>query len=118
MIGIQHVKIRRHQMIIAIDPGKTGSIAIGSTYNDTRVLPMPSTEADIVHLLTELTKYIDVVYIEDVHAMPKQGVVSMFTFGRNYGLLRGILQCLRVPMVEVSPAKWIRTLGLTGKGKN
>lgn len=48
----------------------------------------------------------DVAWVERVHSMPKQGVASTFTFGLNYGLVRGILAGLRVPTVLVTPQEW------------
>jgi crossover junction endodeoxyribonuclease RuvC len=44
--------------------------------------------------------------IENVHAMPGQGVTAMFTFGKAVGFARGILIALKIPYVEVDPRKW------------
>lgn len=44
--------------------------------------------------------------IEDVHAMPGQGVTSMFTFGRGLGRIEGIIVTLGISMIYVTPAKW------------
>ena len=58
-------------------------------------------------------------YIENVHAMPKQGVVSVFKFGQNYGSLLTFLTCFKIPYEKVSPVKWQRALGcLSGGDKN
>lgn len=46
------------------------------------------------------------VCLEKVHAMPRQGTVSMFTFGEGYGWLKGVLDTLSIPYQEVSPVKW------------
>lgn len=46
------------------------------------------------------------IAIEKVHAMPKQGVVSTFTFGENYGVLKGIAAALYIPLVEYRPQEW------------
>ncbi len=40
--------------------------------------------------------------------MPGQGVRSSFTFGQNYGFLRGVLITLRIPFIEVTPRKWMK----------
>ena len=45
-------------------------------------------------------------YIEKVHSMPAQGVVSSFKFGRSYGFLRGLLIALKIPFEEVTPQRW------------
>lgn len=104
---------------IGIDPGKSGGIAyVGSiTSNDNGVYPMPSNEKDIKNIFVMLkggepkAKAI----IEAVHAFPGQGVTSMFTFGQNYGFLRGCLVALSIPFSEVTPQKWMAYFGLKKK---
>ncbi len=51
--------------------------------------------------------------IEDVNAMPKQGVVSMFRFGYNAGILLGVLQTLDIEILRVKPSAWKSALGLS-----
>lgn len=46
------------------------------------------------------------IAIEKVHAMPKQGVVSTFSFGENYGVLKGVAAALQIPLVEYRPQEW------------
>ena len=46
--------------------------------------------------------------IEKVHSMPKQGVVSTFKFGNNFGQWQGILSSMCIPYIEVSPQKWMK----------
>ncbi len=53
-----------------------------------------------------------VVY-ERVHAMPGQGTVSMFSFGRSAGIVEGVVVAMGLPVWPVEPAKWKRDLGLT-----
>ena len=48
------------------------------------------------------------VAVEDVHAAPGQGVVSMFRFGYGYGLWCGIVAQLGVPLVRIRPQAWQR----------
>ena len=79
---------------------------------------MPETERDIFE---KLKFYRDnggscVAYIESVHSMPKQGVSSTFTFGRNYGFLRGCLCALEIPYHEVTPQKWQKALECLSHG--
>jgi crossover junction endodeoxyribonuclease RuvC len=54
----------------------------------------------------------DACFIERVNAMPGQGVSSVFSFGRSYGLVLGALGALRVPVHLVSPADWKRRMRL------
>ena len=50
--------------------------------------------------------------LEKVHAMPKQGSVSMFSFGENYGWLKGVLDACRIPFQEIPPQTWKKEFGL------
>jgi crossover junction endodeoxyribonuclease RuvC len=54
-------------------------------------------------------------FIEEVHAMPKQGVVSTFRFGQVVGSLQATLQALGVPWQSVRPIRWKRAM-MTGAG--
>lgn len=54
-----------------------------------------------------------IAVIEAVHAMPAQGVVSTFNFGRGYGELLGILAALKIPTFKVVPAVWKAAYGLS-----
>lgn len=53
--------------------------------------------------------------IEKVHAMPKQGSVSMFTFGESYGWLKGVLDAYEISYQEVPPQTWKKEFGLNSK---
>lgn len=44
--------------------------------------------------------------IEQVHAMPKQGVSSAFGFGASYGAIRTAIACAKVPIQLVTPQAW------------
>lgn len=56
----------------------------------------------------------DVIMVERVHAFPKQGVSSMFTFGVQFGSLRAALMAhAHVPVTLVSPSVWYRHLRLS-----
>lgn len=71
-------------------------------------------------LVAELEKHASSVtkaYIENVHAMPGQGVSSMFAFGEALGLVRGIMAGFKISTELVSPVSWKRGLRL-GQGKD
>jgi crossover junction endodeoxyribonuclease RuvC len=59
----------------------------------------------------------DCAWIERVHALPKQGVTSSFSFGLSYGLVRGVLAALSVPVSLVTPQEWKKSFRL-GASKN
>jgi crossover junction endodeoxyribonuclease RuvC len=111
-------------MIVGVDPGKTGAVALlDSTGQLVTVADMPviwkivspALLAEIVH--NWIDPFTDPPYgtavIEDVHAMPKQGVSSVFSFGRALGVTEGVLAAEGFAITYVSPAKWKRTLGLS-----
>jgi len=101
--------------LIAIDPGKSGGIAWKMAYG-TRAVPMPATEPDIAQKLKEIYYHLDkpTVIIEEVGGYigrPQPGS-AMFTFGRNFGFLLGVLTCLSARIVLVRPQKWQSFLSL------
>lgn len=105
--------------IIGIDPGLSGGLAAldGETI-DLLIMPVVAVglkrEIDEQTLVDWLASYKvrgDVqVIIEAVHAMPKQGVTSMFTFGTGWGLVRGICAGLGIPYRLVRPQEWQRVV--------
>lgn len=57
-------------------------------------------------------------YLENVAAMPGQGVSSMFSFGHAAGVAAGVLATLAIPVTLVQPATWKRRAGLAGSEKD
>lgn len=58
------------------------------------------------------------VFIEQVHAMPKQGVSSMFTFGHAAGVVEGVVAAMSLPYTLVTPQHWKKLAGLIGQDKD
>lgn len=95
---------------IGIDPGKNGGIAIiwsshirSVVYSDNELI-----------MLCEEFKDMDVIcYLENVHAMPKQGVSSTFNFGLNFGFIQGVLKAYAIPYELVTPQKWKKEFSCT-----
>ena len=58
------------------------------------------------------------VVIEQVSAMPGQGVTSMFNFGQSFGILKGICSAMQLPMYFVRPAKWKKYFSLINSEKD
>ncbi len=111
--------------IIGIDPGASGGIArisydqAGQVIAGSLAFKMPATERDIWDALSALTGSAELAVIEHVHSMPRQGVASMFTFGKGYGGLRMALVGQGIPFLEVAPQRWTKALGLpAGADKN
>lgn len=107
-------------MIIGVDPGKSGALArLDDAGRLLEVADMPVVGPIIsAHLLDEIVNRWSfdspaaTAVIEDVHAMPKQGVSSVFSFGRSLGVAEGVLAGNGLSLRYVSPAKWKRALGL------
>ena len=120
-------------LIIGIDPGLSGSICFFEDGKILDVVEMPTmTEgkknkrqvngAQIYNEIskrTNKTKNHDVkVIIEQVSAMPGQGVTSMFNFGQSFGILKGICSAMQLPMYFVRPAKWKKYFNLINSEKD
>jgi len=117
--------------IIGIDPGLSGAIAV---LEDNKVLnifdiPVMSegkknkrqlNSALLVSLLKEnINKDEEVaVVVEQVNAMPGQGVTSMFNFGQTFGALKGICAALELPIFFVRPSKWKKYFELINSSKD
>lgn len=100
---------------IGIDPGKGGAMSI--IYEDGSTQSIPFDESDYIYYLGQLKGKECFCILERVNAMPGQGVVSMFTFGMNYGWIMGVLEAFEVPFQLVRPQEWKKALGVT-KDKN
>lgn len=113
--------------VIGIDPGLSGAIALLRDGEYAEVWDMPTmgrgsgnkqqiNGAAVGKILRECPPCR--AYIELVGAMPGQGVSSMFNFGKAAGAAMGALGALQIPVVEVSPVRWKKQFGLTGKEKD
>ena len=114
---------------IGIDPGLTGAIAIISD-DSLKVFDMPTMTVDrngkakrqvsaneLAELLYTCSGKDCHVYVERVSAMAGQGVTSVFSFGRSFGMIEGILAELKMPVTFVAPATWVKGVG-RGPGKD
>lgn len=103
-----------NKVTMGIDPGLSGGIVVLDDIEIYECTKMPLTERDIWEIFEQIRDESIYVfaYIERVHSMPKQGVTSTFTFGQNYGMLRGFLIAAGISFEEVTPQKWQRYWGL------
>ena len=58
------------------------------------------------------------VVVEQVSAMPGQGVTSMFNFGQSFGVIKGICSAMELPIFYVRPAKWKKYFNLINAEKD
>ena len=119
-------------LIIGIDPGISGSICFFEDGKIIEVIEMPvmtegkknKKQVNGAQIYNEFLKRINKkddeirVVIEQVSAMPGQGVTSMFNFGQSYGILKGICSAMQLPMFFVRPAKWKKYFNLINSQKD
>ena len=120
-------------LIIGIDPGISGSICFMQNGKILEVVEMPTMAEgkknkrqvngsqiynEILEKIHNTDKQEIRVIIEQVSAMPGQGVTSMFNFGQSFGILKGICSAMQLPMYFVRPAKWKKYFGLINSEKD
>ncbi len=120
-------------IIIGIDPGISGSICFLQDGKILEVIEMPTMtdgkkkkrQVNGSQIYNEISKRItkdknqDIrVVIEQVSAMPGQGVTSMFNFGQSFGILKGLCSAMQLPMYFVRPAKWKKYFNLINSEKD
>ena len=109
--------------VLGIDPGLAGGWATLYGGAEMGGEPMPLAgefyDCRTLRVLVELGfGPPDLVVIEQVGAMPKQGLSSTFKFGRGYGQLIGMCQTLAWPYILVPPQAWkAKVLAGTPKDK-
>ena len=120
-------------LIIGIDPGISGSICFFKDGRILEVIEMPvmtegkknKKQVNGAQIYNEFLKRINKkkddevrVVIEQVSAMPGQGVTSMFNFGQSFGILKGICSAMQLPMFFIRPAKWKKYFNLINSQKD
>ena len=120
-------------LIIGIDPGISGAICFFENGEVKDVIDMPTmTEGkknkrqvngaqiynEISRKVKKMEKHNVRIIIEQVSAMPGQGVTSMFNFGQSFGILKGICSSMQLPMYFVRPAKWKKYFNLINSQKD
>jgi crossover junction endodeoxyribonuclease RuvC len=113
-------------MRIGIDPGCSGAIVVLRDSGEVDAFTlMPtfkagkSSRVNGAALAAMLRDFREAhAYLEAVHAMPKQGVSSVFTFGHAAGVAEGILQGLGIAYTLVPPQTWKKRAGLIGSDKD
>jgi len=112
---------------IGIDPGLSGAIAVITEeplQTSLQIHDMPTMTVDrngkakrqvsaneLAELLNLYAGKDCHVYVERVSAVSGQGVTSVFSFGRSFGMIEGILAALKMPVTFVAPATWTRAIG-------
>tara|TARA_B100001248_G_scaffold254967_1_gene234086 strand:- start:717 stop:1208 length:492 start_codon:yes stop_codon:yes gene_type:complete len=117
--------------IVGIDPGLSGAIAILENKKVLSLFDMPImaegkknkrqlNSAQLVNIIKESVNLNDeiAVVVEQVNAMPGQGVTSMFNFGQTFGAIKGVCAALDLPIFFVRPSKWKKYFELINSSKD
>lgn len=112
-------------LMLGIDPGASGAIVImdGASIIEWAVMPVmkvgSATRVNAPALAAMLRGYEKLeAYVEQVGAMPGQGVASMFSFGHSAGVVAGVLGALEITVTLVTPQAWKKRAGLIGQDKD
>ena len=117
--------------IIGIDPGLSGAIAVLDNNKVLKIYDMPVmaegkknkrqlNSAQLVNIIKdniENCEEINIV-VEQVNAMPGQGVTSMFNFGQTFGAIKGVCAALNLPIFFIRPSKWKKYFELINSSKD
>ena len=117
--------------IIGIDPGLSGAIAV---MHDKKVINLYDkpvmaegkknkrqlNSSQLVNIIKENINKDEetIVVVEQVNAMPGQGVTSMFNFGQTFGAIKGVCAALKLPIFFVRPSKWKKHFELINSSKD
>ena len=104
-----------YESVIGVDPGASGGFACWRADNSFTAFGMPATEGDQIQLIRELIAPGETIaFVEQVGGFTGKGQPgsAMFSFGRNFGFILGVLQALNVRIELVRPQKWQKPLGL------
>jgi crossover junction endodeoxyribonuclease RuvC len=118
---------RRPTLIIGIDIGATGAIAVLTDTGellDVQDMPTlhdgPAKRRTInAPLLAEIIykSHADRAFVERVGPRPMEGAVGAFSFGDAKGVVRGCLAAAAIPAIFITPVTWKRAVGIPpGKG--
>ena len=120
-------------IIVGIDPGISGALCFFSNGNVIDVIDMPTMAEgkknkkqvngrqifnEILNIKNTFAGHKINVVVEQVSAMPGQGVTSMFNFGQSFGVIKGICSAMELPIFYVRPAKWKKYFNLINAEKD
>jgi hypothetical protein len=102
------------KVYVGIDPGKTGAVAV--LHNPEDITFYETQEFLVSHqdrISSPIFSFIEVfVCIEKAQPFPDQGVVSVFSYGVEYGKMIGMLKVLDIPFAEIHPNLWKKEFSL------
>ena len=120
-------------IIVGIDPGIAGAICFFSDGKVIDVIDMPTMAEgkknkkqvngrqiynEIMLIKNKFMNEKMSVIVEQVSAMPGQGVTSMFNFGQSFGVIKGICSAMQLSTYYIRPVKWKKYFGLIKSEKD
>jgi len=118
-------------IVIGIDPGITGALSVHENSDLKEVTDMPVmpqgkknkqqvNAAQLGHIIKTIQERNDnyCAVVEQVQPMPMEGVTSSFNFGQTFGIIKGALGALKIPVYFVQPRKWKKHFNLIGAEKD
>lgn len=111
--------------LIGVDPGASGAIVLleDGVPVEWTVMPVMKVGSATRVNASALADFFagahaEHAYVEQVGAMPGQGVSSMFNFGHSCGTVMGVLGAMAIPHTLVTPQAWKKAAGLIGTDKD
>ena len=106
-----------YDSFVGVDPGTNGAIVVLDDFDPgvPEIIYTDDPTKDVVFRLVDVLGELPIVLVEEVHSMPKQGVVSTWTFARNVGQIEGIFNALFIYPEYVRPRVWQEYFGLLKK---
>jgi crossover junction endodeoxyribonuclease RuvC len=117
--------------ILGVDPGLSGACAVLGPEGAVHVFDLPTTSRRVNNKTKrqiepyQLASWLEIqrpllkfAIVEQVGAMPGQGVTSSFNFGFTTGVIHGIIAACGIEIRTVSPQVWKRHFRLLGQPKD
>lgn len=118
-------------MILGIDPGQTGGVALinsNGLFVKGMRMPMMAYKKRKMVATNKLTtfcggvrsiaRYIDDIVIEVPNSMPRQGLQSTYNFGRHCGAVEGWAHSVSADVNYATPSQWKTKMGLTSNKRD
>jgi len=106
--------------ILTVDPGASGGLILRNSEGCVTTCKMPPTEGDVVAFIqgASTAPGARVAYVEHVGGFTGDGQPgsAMFKFGRGVGVLIGSLMAFGWRVIEVTPQKWQKHIGIGTRG--
>lgn len=104
------------EFILGIDPGLTGGLAFISR-DGLLIEPIPRIGGngdidiyELTRLISDYSKDVQHAFVENVHAMPKNGSIGNFKLGRCFGIIQGLLIVFDIGFTAVAPSRWMKEM--------